>query len=204
MGAVVHSTRSWRNTWQRLASRTHTGKAPCSKAPARSRSTRPDSVSSTSPGRRAPRTPDGRTSPEELIAAAHSTLLQHGAVQRSGRRGTRAEALDTKAEVDFVPGTGITEIRLTVRARSPGLTNEQFVAAAEDAKVNCPVSQALRRVRRSRSTPPSPSDSHRSSLTVVAGRSPAGGARRGQGAGRGSRPSAAAAGSRSRRRRSGP
>ena len=56
---------------------------------------------------------------------------------------TRPQALDTKAEVDFVPGTGITEIRLTVRGKVPGISNEEFVEAAEGAKANCPVSLAL-------------------------------------------------------------
>jgi osmotically inducible protein OsmC len=87
--------------------------------------------------------PDGRTSPEELIAAAHSSCFN---MQLSGglaRAGSSPQALDTRAEVDFQPGEGITEIRLTVRGRVDGMSNEDFVAAAEDAKVNCPVSKAL-------------------------------------------------------------
>jgi len=59
------------------------------------------------------------------------------------KAGTPATALDTSAEVDFVPGTGITEIRLTVRGTVDGISSEDFVALAEDAKANCPVSQAL-------------------------------------------------------------
>ena len=59
------------------------------------------------------------------------------------KAGTPPTALDTSAEVDFVPGTGITEIRLTVRGVVDGMSNDDFVAAAEGAKVNCPVSQAL-------------------------------------------------------------
>ena len=59
------------------------------------------------------------------------------------KAGTPATSLDTSAAVDFVPGTGITEIRLTVKAVVEGLSNEDFVAAAEAAKVGCPVSQAL-------------------------------------------------------------
>ena len=87
--------------------------------------------------------PNGVTSPEELIAAAHSTCfsmaLSHGLAQA----GTPPTSLDTNAEVDFQPGTGITAIRIKVRGAVPGLTNEQFVEAAENAKANCPVSQAL-------------------------------------------------------------
>jgi osmotically inducible protein OsmC len=59
------------------------------------------------------------------------------------KAGTPPTALDTSAEVDFVPGTGITEIRLTVRGAVEGMSNDDFVAAAEDAKANCPVSKAL-------------------------------------------------------------
>lgn len=88
-------------------------------------------------------TPQDRTSPEELIAAAHSSCFSMALSHGLAGAGTAPEAIDTHAEVDFVPGTGITEIRLTVRGKVPGLTDEQFVAAAEDAKLNCPVSQAL-------------------------------------------------------------
>jgi osmotically inducible protein OsmC len=45
--------------------------------------------------------------------------------------------------VDFVPGTGITEIRLTVSGEADGLDAAGFAEAAETAKVNCPVSKAL-------------------------------------------------------------
>jgi osmotically inducible protein OsmC len=87
---------------------------------------------------------DGRTSPEELVAAAHSSCFNMALSNVLAKAGTPPQALDTRAEVDFVPGTGITEIRLTVRGRVEGVSNDDFVAAAEDAKVNCPVSQALR------------------------------------------------------------
>ena len=50
------------------------------------------------------------------------------------KAGTPATALDTSAEVDFVPGTGITGIHLTVAASSTGISDEDFVAAAEAAK----------------------------------------------------------------------
>jgi len=87
--------------------------------------------------------PNGVTSPEELIAAAHSTCysmaLSHGLAQA----GHAPDAVDTRADVTFKPGTGITGIHLTVRASVPGLSASDFAAAAEDAKLNCPVSQAL-------------------------------------------------------------
>ncbi|MET9934490.1 MULTISPECIES: OsmC family protein [unclassified Streptomyces] len=87
--------------------------------------------------------PNGKTSPEELIAAAHSSCfsmaLSHG-LAGAGNPPTR---LETKADVTFQPGEGITGIHLTVRGEVPGLDADGFRAAAEDAKKNCPVSQAL-------------------------------------------------------------
>ena len=87
--------------------------------------------------------PNGRTSPEELIAAAHSSCFSMALSNGLAGAGTPPQALDTRAEVDFIPGQGITEVRLTVRGRVDGMSNDDFVAAAENAKVNCPVSQAL-------------------------------------------------------------
>ena len=86
---------------------------------------------------------NGKTSPEELIAAAHSSCFSMALSNGLAKAGTPATSLDTSAAVDFVPGTGITEIRLTVKAVVPGMSQEDFVAAAEGAKVGCPVSQAL-------------------------------------------------------------
>ena len=86
---------------------------------------------------------NGRTSPEELIAAAHascfSMALSHGLAQA----GTPADRLDTSATVTFVPGTGITKIALTVRGAVPGVDATSFAEAAQAAKEGCPVSKAL-------------------------------------------------------------
>jgi osmotically inducible protein OsmC len=60
--------------------------------------------------------------------------------------GTPPTTLDTTANVTFVPGTGITEIVISVVGDVPGISAEDFQAAAEDAKANCPVSQALKAV----------------------------------------------------------
>jgi osmotically inducible protein OsmC len=87
--------------------------------------------------------PNGRTSPEELIAAAHSTCYSMALSHALAGNGTPPDAVDTHAEVDFQAGEGITGIRLTVRAAVPGLTAEQFQSFAEDARANCPVSKAL-------------------------------------------------------------
>ena len=57
--------------------------------------------------------------------------------------GTPPTTVDTRADVTFQPGEGITGIKLTVTAVVPGIDAEQFEAAAQDAKANCPVSQAL-------------------------------------------------------------
>ncbi|MER5962693.1 OsmC family protein [Streptomyces sp. NPDC002057] len=87
--------------------------------------------------------PNGKTSPEELIAAAHSSCFSMALSHGLAGAGTPPTRLETKADVTFQPGEGITGIHLTVRGEVPGLDAEQFEAAAADAKKNCPVSQAL-------------------------------------------------------------
>jgi osmotically inducible protein OsmC len=87
--------------------------------------------------------PNGRTSPEELIAAAHSACFNMALSNALAKAGNAPEALDTTANVTFQPGEGITGIHLSVRGKVPGLSAEQFAKAAEDAKANCPVSKAL-------------------------------------------------------------
>lgn len=86
---------------------------------------------------------DGRTSPEELIAAAHSACFSMAFANGLAQNSTPPTSLDVNAAVEFTPGTGITGIRLTVRGTVEGLDEETFVRLAEDAKANCPVSQAL-------------------------------------------------------------
>jgi osmotically inducible protein OsmC len=87
--------------------------------------------------------PNGKTSPEELIAAAHSACFSMALAHGLAQAGTPADQLDTSATVTFVPGEGITKIALTVRGTVPGVDEAAFVAAAEGAKVGCPVSKAL-------------------------------------------------------------
>jgi len=87
--------------------------------------------------------PNGKTSPEEPIAAAHSACFSMALSAGLARAGTPAETLDTSATVTFVPGTGITKVALTVRGSVPGIDEAAFVEAAEAAKVGCPVSKAL-------------------------------------------------------------
>ena len=87
--------------------------------------------------------PEGRTSPEELIAAAHAACFSMALSNGLAKAGNPPEALDTTADVTFQPGEGITGVELTVKGTVPGMSEADFVAAAEDAKTNCPVSKAL-------------------------------------------------------------
>lgn len=88
--------------------------------------------------------PNGKTSPEELIAAAHSSCFSMALSGALAKQGNPPTALDTKADVTFQPGEGITGIHITVVGRVEGLDAEAFRTAAEGAKENCPVSQALK------------------------------------------------------------
>ena len=85
-----------------------------------------------------------QTSPEELIAAAHAACFSMALSGALAERGTPPERLETGAVATFVPGEGITGIRLSVSGRVPGVEADAFREAAEQAKDNCPVSQALR------------------------------------------------------------
>jgi osmotically inducible protein OsmC len=87
--------------------------------------------------------PGALTSPEELLAAAHAACFSMALSHELAQGGNAPERLDTRADVTFEPGTGITKIRLTVRGRVPGLDEGAFRTAAEAAKAGCPVSQAL-------------------------------------------------------------
>ena len=86
---------------------------------------------------------NGKTSPEELIAAAHSACFSMALSHALAGAGTPPQSLDTQADVSFQPGEGITGIHLTVVGSVDGVDEDGFKQAAEDAKKNCPVSQAL-------------------------------------------------------------
>ena len=86
---------------------------------------------------------NGKTSPEELIAAAHSTCFSMSLSLGLANAGTPPTSIDTRADVTFQPGAGITGIKLSVSGVVPGIDAAAFEAAAQDAKQNCPVSQAL-------------------------------------------------------------
>jgi osmotically inducible protein OsmC len=87
--------------------------------------------------------PNGKTSPEELIAAAWAACFAMALSNGLAQDGNPPERLETSATVTFQPGEGIVKGALTVRGTVPGLDEGGFQAAAETAKSNCPVSKAL-------------------------------------------------------------
>ena len=97
--------------------------------------------------RRAADDAGGFTSPEELIAAAHSACYAMQLSALIGQAGGTPQALDVQADVSLGPdpagGFRLTGIKLTVRGEVEGLNAEQFAKAAADAKAGCPVSKAL-------------------------------------------------------------
>ena len=90
---------------------------------------------------------DGTTSPEELIAAAHSACYAMALSNEIAQAGGTPQALDVQADVTLGPdpagGFRITGIKLTVRAEVDGLDAAGFAKAAQGAKEGCPVSKAL-------------------------------------------------------------
>lgn len=86
----------------------------------------------------------GGTSPEELIAAAHAACYSMAFSNGLAKAGHVPERLNTTAEVEFVPGTGITTITLTVKGHIHHMDEAEFKKLAEEAKDGCPVSQAMK------------------------------------------------------------
>jgi osmotically inducible protein OsmC len=87
--------------------------------------------------------PNGRTSPEELIASAWASCFAMALSGGLARAGTPPERLETSATVTFQPGEGIVKGALSVRGTVPGMDESAFKDAAEVAKQTCPVSKAL-------------------------------------------------------------
>jgi len=85
------------------------------------------------------------TNPEELIAAAHASCFTMALSNALSQAGHAPDAVDTRAEVDLSMegGPTISAIRLSTKARVPGIDEAKFRAIADDAKQNCPVSKAL-------------------------------------------------------------
>jgi lipoyl-dependent peroxiredoxin len=90
---------------------------------------------------------EGRTSPEELIAAAHASCYAMAFSGSLGRNGTPPTRLSVSAAVTFDKtdaGWRVVSSALTVKGVVPGLDAETFASLAEAAKDGCPVSQALK------------------------------------------------------------
>jgi lipoyl-dependent peroxiredoxin len=91
-------------------------------------------------------TSDGRTSPEELVAAAHASCFAMALSGALARAGTPPERLDVSAEVTFdklEAGWRVVSSALTVRGRVPGSSEADFEAAAQATRDGCPISVAL-------------------------------------------------------------
>ena len=97
--------------------------------------------------KRAAEEANGYTSPEELIAAAHSACYAMQLSALIAQAGGTPEALDVQADVSLGPdpagGFKLTGIKITVRGEVEGLSDDQFAQVAADAKAGCPVSKAL-------------------------------------------------------------
>lgn len=91
--------------------------------------------------------PAGRTSPEELIAAAHAACFEMALSHALAQAGHPADSLTTTATSTFEKkeaGFRITRMHLHVRGEVPGISEEEFGKMAAGAKDGCPVSNALK------------------------------------------------------------
>ena len=89
---------------------------------------------------------DGRTSPEELLAAAHATCYSMAFSSDLAKAGSPADRLEVTSDVTFDRVDGkwtVVSSKLTVRGRVTGLSNDRFREIAEQAKDGCPISRAL-------------------------------------------------------------
>ena len=91
--------------------------------------------------------PDGKTSPEELIAAAHSSCLAMNFSGVLAAEKLEAEYIDVSAEVTVGPdpagGFSISDIAITIRVKLDGVDNERFQELATKAETTCPVTKVL-------------------------------------------------------------
>jgi osmotically inducible protein OsmC len=89
----------------------------------------------------------GKTSPEELLAAAHASCFSMAFAARLGKNGTPPQRMEVRAEVTFDQkdgGWAVTKSFLTVKVAAEGLEAAKLQELAEDARDNCPISQALK------------------------------------------------------------
>ena len=85
----------------------------------------------------------GKTSPEELLAAAHAACYCMALSHELGEAGTPPERLEATANVEFEPGEGVRSSRIEVSGRVPGIDQARFDEAARAAGEGCPISGAL-------------------------------------------------------------
>jgi osmotically inducible protein OsmC len=86
----------------------------------------------------------GKTSPEELLAAAHASCFCMALSHELGEAGTPPERLEATASVDFEPGEGVRSSHIVVRGRVTGIDQDTFSDAARSASEGCPISGALK------------------------------------------------------------
>jgi osmotically inducible protein OsmC len=86
----------------------------------------------------------GKTSPEELLAAAHSSCYCMALSHELAEAGTPPDSLEATATVAFVAGEGVTSSHIVVTGRVPGIDQAAFAAAAAAAGEGCPISAALK------------------------------------------------------------
>ena len=88
-----------------------------------------------------------KTSPEELLAAAHASCYSMAFSAGLARNGTPPKRLDVKAEATFDKvgdGWKVTTMELTVKGQVPGIDKAKFLELANAAKEGCPISQAIK------------------------------------------------------------
>ena len=85
----------------------------------------------------------GKTSPEELLAAAHASCYCMALSHELSEAGNQPERLEATSTVGFVPGEGVTGSHIVVKGRVPGIGQAAFEEAAQSAGKNCPISGAL-------------------------------------------------------------
>ena len=86
----------------------------------------------------------GKTSPEELLAAAHASCYCMGLSHELSEAGNVPDSLEATATVAFVPGEGVKSSHIVVSGQVPGIDQAAFEAAAKSAGENCPISGALK------------------------------------------------------------
>ncbi len=88
--------------------------------------------------------PGGMTSPEELLAAAQASCYAMAFSSALAKAGSPAEQLDVEATATFIPGEGVTTMKISVRGRVPGVDADRFRELAEEGEKACPIANAIR------------------------------------------------------------